>query len=516
MAMTRGAKALSLIAALGVATATLSGCQSAVQLEDKKSEAPAEIVAGGTLHLAQAGDLAPMSVMAERAANGSWASSVLETLTMYDADMTPQPVLATDWTLSDDGLTMQLTLREGVKFHNGREMTADDVKFSIELSADPANAAQVGFIARTFTSITVDSPTQLTIEFGAPTPNVFDLFEQTPIVPEEAWKGFADGSSIIGTGPFAFDSWSPGAEAHLSRYDDYWGEPALLDDIEIAVITDSTAMLNAVRSGRADVALQMQPVDVTSLQADSSYKVINTSASAYPMGVSVEVAPFDKKEARQAIQYAVDRERIAEQVLGNDASRVTDLFWEPTVPGYPADLENYYSYDPEKAKDLLEQAGAVGAEVEITTLGLPANTAVAEIVRNNLEEVGLKPTLNVQEPQAWDANQVKGELGAMFLPLHGLGGVQPVTLLDRLPSLREGNPSHFWTDEYVELRTDLITATEDEYADALHALTEYVLDEAFTGVLVQSISQVVTTADVNGISFTSRGYVLAGDASISE
>src|SRR5690606_5646676 len=109
--------------------------------------------------------------------------------------------------------------------------------------------------------------------------------------------------------------------------------------INIAVITDSTAMLNAVRSGRADVALQMQPVDVQSLQADSSYNIINTSASAYPMGVNVEDAPFDKKEARQAIQYAVDRERIAEQVLGTDASRVTDLFWEPTAPGYPSDLE---------------------------------------------------------------------------------------------------------------------------------------------------------------------------------
>lgn len=516
MAMTRGAKALVTIATFSVAALALSGCQSAVQIENKKDDAPAEAVEGGTLNIAQAGDLAPMSVMAERAANGSWASSVLETLTVYDADMTPQPLLATDWTVSDDGLTMQLTLREGVSFHNGREMTADDVKFSLDLSADPANAAQVGFIARSFESITVDSATQLTIEFSAPTPNVFDLFEQTPIVSEEAWEGFADGSSVIGTGPFTFDSWSPGAEAHLSRYDDYWGEPALLDDINIAVITDSTAMLNAVRSGRADVALQMQPVDVQSLQADSSYNIINTSASAYPMGVNVEDAPFDKKEARQAIQYAVDRERIAEQVLGTDASRVTDLFWEPTAPGYPSDLEDYYTYDPEKARGLLEQADAVGAEVEITTLGLPANTAVAEIVRNNLEDIGLKPTIDVQEPQTWDANQVKGDLGTAFLPLHGLGGVQPVTLLDRLPSLRESNPSHFWSDEYVQLREDLTTASEDEYADALHALTEYVLDEAFTGVLVQSIGQVVTTANVDGIAFTSRGYVLAGDAFLSE
>lgn len=507
---------LAAIAVAGVAalSVALTGCQSAVG-QAASTESAAEAVQGGILQVAQSGDIQPHNVMAARAGNVTWASNVFETLTAYDDAREPQPLLATEWSLAEDGMSMDITLRDDVTFQSGRQMTADDVKFSIETSADPTYNAQVGYIARSFAAVDVVSPTELTIEFSAPTSNIFDFFEQTYILDSETIAGLDDGSQVVGTGPFTFESWSPGSEVTLAKNDDYWGDKPYLDGVDIAIITDSTAMLNAVRSNRTQISSGMNPVDVQSLKSNSAFTIVDSASSAYPFGVNVTEAPFDTKEARQAVQYAIDRERISTQIFG-DAGHVTDLFWDPATPDYPADLETYYTYDPEKAKSLLADAGADGAPIEITVIGLPSNTSVAEIVRNNLEEVGLKPTIVVQDPQTWDGNQVAGELGQSFLPLHGLNGFGPATLMNVLPSLREGNPSKFWPDEYVALRDDLATASEDEYADALRALTEYILDEAFTSVIVQSTGQLVESKDVQDMKYTSRGYLQAGSAFISE
>jgi peptide/nickel transport system substrate-binding protein len=503
----------ALVAGTAAIAVVLSGCQSAVQ--QQAADSSAEPVQGGTLSVAQSGDLQPRNLMAARAGNVTWASNVFETLTKYDEDMKPQPLLATDWTLADDAMSMDITLRDDVTFHSGRQMTAEDVKFSIETSADPQYNAQVGFIARSFASVEIVSDTDLTITFSAPTPNVFDFFEQTYIVDSETIAGLADASQVIGTGPFTFESWSPGSEATLTRYDDYWGDAPYLDGIDIAVITDSTAMLNAVRSDRTQIAFAMNPVDIQTLASNTAFTIVDTASAAYPMGINVTQAPFDTKEARQAVQYAIDRERIGEQIFG-DSADITDLFWGPNTPGAPEDLATYYSYDPEKAERMLDESGAAGAAIEITVIGLPQNTGVAEIVRNNLEEVGLQPTITVQDPQTWDQNQVAGELGQAFLPLHGLNGLGPATLLNVLPSLREGNPSKFWTDEYVELRDALSTASEDEYEDALRELSEYILDEAFTSVILQSIGQIVQSNIAHDASYTSRGYLDAGAAFVEE
>ncbi|GAA4045559.1 ABC transporter substrate-binding protein [Agromyces indicus] len=492
---------------------TLSGCQSAVDLE---TEATSEPVEGGILTIAQASDAQPANLLAGRLGNQAWASNVFETLTYQDADGEPQPLLATEWALSGDGLSMDLTIRDDVTFHSGRAMTAEDVKFSFEQAAAPEWNSQVGYIAKSFEGIDVVSPTELTIRFSQPTQNIFDFLEYAFIIDSETYTGLADGSQVIGTGPFLFESWSPGTELTLVRNDEYWGDEAYLDGIEIAVISDSTAMLNAVRSDRSQIAVGMNPVDVQSMAANDAFTVENLVGSVYPLGLNVTQAPFDTKEARQGVNFAIDRERIAEQIFG-DAGVVTNLFWSEDTPGYPEDLANAYAYDPEKARELLADAGAEGAEVTINVISLPQNTSVAEIVRNNLEEVGLKPTINAVETQSFGQRQIAGDLGQAFMPLHGLNGLGPVTLMDTLPSLREGNSSQFWTDEYVELRTALAEAEPgDEFEEALHALSEYIVDEAFTSVIAQSNGQVVVAETAHDLRWSSRAYLDAKSAFVTE
>lgn len=493
----------------------LSGCQSAVQAEDDAADQTAEPVTGGILTVAQTSDAQPNNLQAGRAGNFFWASNVFQTLTLFDEDGEPQPLLATDWTVADDGLSMEITLRDDVTFHSGRPLTADDVAYSLDYLAN--SSSQVAFIAKRISDVEVVSDTELRLTFAAPLPNVFDLFEYMFIVDSEtAEAGLADGSQVIGTGPFLFENWSPGSEITLTRNDDYWGEPSYLDGVEIAVITDSTAILNAVRSDRAQVAFGMNPQDVQSMSSNAGFEIINTSGAIYPLGVDIEQAPFDTKEVRQAIQIAIDRERIADQIFG-DAATPTPLFWDESSVAYPTELDDAYAYDPDAARETIEAAGAAGAAVTVSVISIPANTSVAEIVRNNLEEVGLKPTINVVETGAFGEQQVAGELGQMFIPLHGLNGLSPITSMNVLPTLREGNSSHFWTEEYQELRAALTDAEAgDEYADALLALTEYIIDEAFAANIVRVDGQVVQATDVEGLQWSSRSYADASGAFIAE
>jgi len=510
------ARATGMITA-GALALTLAGCQSAVELENSGGgNASSEPVDGGTLVIAQSTDAQPVNVLAGRAGNAGWASNVFETLTVRDADGEPQPLLATDWTVADDGLSIDITLREGVTFHTGRELTADDVKFSLENLTE--SASQVAFIAQQFDAIEVTSPTSLTVTFQNEIPNLFDLFEYAYILDEETIGGLEDGSQVVGTGPFTFASWSPGSEISLERNDDYWGEKAHLDGIDIAVIPDSTAMLNAVRSDRAQVAIGMSSQDVQALESNSAYRVTTSvgAGSVYPFGLNIEEAPFDTAEVRRAVQTAIDRERIANQIFG-DAATPTALMWGADTVGYPEDLADAYAYDPESAKKTIDEAGAAGTKVEINVISIPDNTSVAEIVRNNLEEVGLDPEINIVETQDFGPRQIAGDLGQSFLPLHGLNGLSPFSLMSTLPSLREGNSSKFWTDEYADLRDALGAAqTEEETATALHDLSQYLIDEAFTANIVRVDAQYVEAADLQGLTWSGRGYLDAGSAYISE
>lgn len=505
--------AIALAAAATATALALTGCVSAVGTQAQTSSTP---VKGGTLTIAQASDAIPGSVLAGKLGNQSWAANVFETLTTYDKDMKPQPLLATKWSLSSDKLSMDVTLRKGVKFHTGREMTADDVKFSFEQSASKESGAQVGYIAQSFKSVDVVSPTELKIQFSQPTPNIFDFFEQTFIVDKDTYTGLADGSKVVGTGPFKYVSWSPGSEIKLVRNDDYWGKKPYLDGIDSVVITDSTAMLNAVRSNRSAIAIGMNPVDVQTMSSSAQFGVVNTAGSVMPLGVDVTQAPFDKQPVRQAINYAIDRARIAKQVFG-DAGIATDLFWDQNTPGYPKSLANYYAYDAAKAKKMIADAGATGAAVTISVINIPQNVSMAQIVRNNLEAVGLKPTINVMETSAFSTAQIAGNLGAAFLPLHGLNGLSPITLINTLPSLRKNNPSHFWTPEYQALRAKLAAATTSaENAKALKDLSQYILDQAFSVAVAQSAGQLVVSDSAHGLRWSSRGYLDASAAYISK
>lgn len=472
---------------------------------------------GGVLTISQTSDAQPTNVLALRAGNVPWIKNVFETLTTINPEtFDPEPLLATDWQFADDGMSMDITLRDDVTFHTGRKMTAKDVKFTLEICAKPESAVQTGFIARDFDAIEVAGEHALTIRFKRPLGNVFDLFDQAVIVDSETYEQRVDGSRVIGTGPFRFASWSPGAAIMLEKYADHRdADQVQLSQIECAVITDSTASISALRSQRSALAFGLATSDVIEFQGNPMYDIRLAGGAIYPFGVNVTMAPFDKKEVRQAMGYAVDRQRINNQVF-DATGTTTDLFWSPSSPGYTDEMANRYTYDPERARQMIIDAGAEGAEVPITIPAIPANRSIFEIVQNNLREVGLHPSANVLDVTEYDKRQVAGDLGPAFILIHGQVGFGSTTLLGSLPSLREGNPSEFWTDRYVELRNRMSAATDrPELEEATKALSEYMLDEAFSLTLVQAAGPTVIADRLRGVELGVHGEVKLANASLT-
>lgn len=502
-AITATALAFSIIA---------TGCAPASP-EEPVVEESAPVI-GGVVTVATSGDPKPQLVLAGNQANWSWQMGVFETLTLFDENSVPQPLLASEWAFADDGMSIDITLQEGVTFHSGRPLTTEDVKFSIEASLDPLYGSQLAGVAKEFTAIDLTSDTEMTITFARPLPNVFDYFEITSIIDSETAAGLADGSQVIGTGPFVWDEWSPGTSLTLVRNDNYWGEKAYLDGIEVAVITDQTALVNAVRSERAQYVIGLSGIDVAAFKEDPEFEVLQTTGSVYPLGMNVEIAPFDQVEVRQAVNFAIDRERIIDQVFGGSA-QVSQQFWAPSAIGYDPDLNETYSYDPEKAQQMLEDAGAIGTEFEITVIPFPANISAAEIVRNNLEAVGLKPTVKTVELADFLAKQTAQDLGPMFMLLHGLG-FSPATLLNGFPSLRPTNPSRFASPEYDALRAAVQSSSDDEIAAATQEIAAYIAEQAWSLPLVYAPGEVVMAPNLEGVKPSARAYADFKSAFLAE
>lgn len=502
-AITATALAFSIIA---------TGCAPASP-EEPVVEESAPVI-GGVVTVATSGDPKPQLVLAGNQANWSWQMGVFETLTLFDENSVPQPLLASEWAFADDGMSIDITLQEGVTFHSGRPLTTEDVKFSIEASLDPLYGSQLAGVAKEFTAIDLTSDTEMTITFARPLPNVFDYFEITSIIDSETAAGLADGSQVIGTGPFVWDEWSPGTSLTLVRNENYWGEKAYLDGIEVAVITDQTALVNAVRSERAQYVIGLSGIDVAAFKEDPEFEVLQTTGSVYPLGMNVEIAPFDQVEVRQAVNFAIDRERIIDQVFGGSA-QVSQQFWAPSAIGYDPDLNETYSYDPEKAQQMLEDAGAIGTEFEITVIPFPANISAAEIVRNNLEAVGLKPTVKTVELADFLAKQTAQDLGPMFMLLHGLG-FSPATLLNGFPSLRPTNPSRFASPEYDALRAAVQSSSDDEIAAATQEIAAYIAEQAWSLPLVYAPGEVVMAPNLEGVKPSARAYADFKSAFLAE
>jgi len=337
-------------------------------------------------------------------------ANIFEGLTRFASDGSILPALAQAWEVSDDGLTYTFTLHAGVKFHDGSELDAADVKFSLDRArSDESTNAQKALFEGIANVEAVDAHT-VALTLSAPNGSLpFNLaWGDAVIVAEET---VADAkTSPVGTGPFRFGKWIQGDSIEIVKNEDYWGEPAKLDKAIFKFISEPTAAFAALMAGDVDAfPVFPAPENLSILEADPRFKVVVGSTEGETiLSTNNKQAPFDNKLVRQALAHAIDRNAIIDGAMFGFGTPIGTHF----APHHPAyiDLSANSEYNPERAKELLAEAGF--AEGFSTTLKLPPPSYArrgGEIIAAQLREVGIVAEISNLEWAQWLEQVFRGK-----------------------------------------------------------------------------------------------------------
>jgi len=322
-----------------------------------------------------------------------------------------EPALATDWTISDDGLEYIFNLREGVTFHDGTPFNAEAVKFNFDRMLDESHpfASTGPFpLAFFFSSIdNVEVVDDLTVKFTlneAFAPLMSNLASPSGLIvsPAAVEQHGADyGRNPVGTGPFKFEEWQSNTRVVVSRNEDYWDGPAPLEAVIFRPIVDANTRVAEMLSGGIDVLLETPPDNVAQFRDDPSFQLKEAvGPHVWYVMLNAKEGPFADKLVRQAVNYAVNKDSLVTDVLQGTA----DVSAGPIPPAfnwaYNEDVEPY-PYDPDRARELLAEAGAEGASLTFLVTeggsGMLDPVPMGTAIQADLAAVGLDVEIKTYE-----------------------------------------------------------------------------------------------------------------------
>jgi peptide/nickel transport system substrate-binding protein len=328
--------------------------------------------------------------------------NIAETLTEIDPkDGSITPRLATAWEQVDD-LTWRFTLRDGVTFHDGAAFNAEAAVYAINRTMDETLDCEVrtkffGNIA--LQPSAVDDLT-LEIKTDSPVPILPTMMGTFTIVSPNTAMG-EHTREPVGTGPYTFESWSPGENIVLVRNADYWGEQPSVEKATYVWRSESAVRAAMVQTGEADIAANIAVQDATDPEMDFSYPNSETSR----LRIDTTVPPLDDVRVRKALNLAFDREAVRGTIFSADVIPATQLV-VPSINGHNSDLK-VWPHDVAEAKRLIDEARADGVPVdnEITLLGriniYPNATEIMEVLLAMYQEAGLNVKLQMMEVAEW-------------------------------------------------------------------------------------------------------------------
>jgi peptide/nickel transport system substrate-binding protein len=421
-------------------------------------------------------------------------SNVFEGLTRFMADGSVVAGLAQSWEISDDGLTYTFMLHDGVTFHDGTTMDAEDVKFSLDRArSDDSINAQKGLFAD-IADVTVVDP--LTVAVTLSQPNGMFLFNMAwgdaVIVAPESIDTIA--SNPIGTGAFTFTDWVQGDRLELTRNESYWGQPAALETATFRFISDPTAAFAAVMAEDVDAFVGFPaPENLPQFEADPRFQVLvgNTEGETI-LSMNNKMPPFDNVLVRQAVSLAIDRQSIIDGAMFGYGTPIGTHF-APHNPDY-VDLIANSTYNPERARELLAEAGF--ADGFTTTLKLPPPSYArrgGEIIASQLREVGITAEISNLEWAQWIEEVFNGKDFGLSIVSH----TEPMDIgiyADPEYYFQYDNP------EFQALMDTLNATTDPTTRSALLADAQTTISEDYVnGYLFQLAVPTVAKAGLNGL-----------------
>lgn len=367
-----------------------------------RQDATPEPVAGGTLRLGVQADPAELDPH-KTSLTAAWhvIEHVYETLVTTDETLAPVPAIAESWDISDDGISYTFNIRQGVLFHNGRELVADDVKYSYERILDPETASPVVADLGSIDTIEVVDDYTLVINLKTADASFLSALMggSLSIVPQEVVEENGDLMQImVGTGPFRFVNYIPNTEVTLERNPDYWDAPLpYLDELFIQIIPDNTARTTALVQGTVDL-IEYAPVqDLPIFEEDETIEVTgNENTNIRYMGINVTREPFDQLEVRQAMAMAIDRGPVIDSAVFGYGTPTNVIFPESYWAGIPSEIP---PVDIDGARALLEQVGlGDGFEATIQSWAqYPFLSNAAIVIQEQLRQIGIETEVDLQE-----------------------------------------------------------------------------------------------------------------------
>lgn len=347
-----------------LSTATIALAAGLPQTSWAEGEAPR----GGSLSI-NIGTEPPVLVLVAHSAGAAYyiAGKATEGLLTYDRDFNPRPLLATDWKVSENGLHYAFKLRQGVKWHDGKDFTADDVAFSILTLKENHPRGRATFAS--VDKVNVLGPHDVEIVLSKPAPCLLSAFAsfESPIIPKHLYEGTKIAENPhniapIGTGPYKFVEWVRGSHALFTRNDDYWGSPKPhLDQIIFRFILDPAAAVAAIETGEVQVSTTNLPLtDIDRLKANPNL-VVDTSPAGYSPSIARAEFNLENKyladiKVRHAIAHAIDKDFIVNTVYLGYATRLDGPISPDLAKFYDPDLPKY-EFNPAKANQILDEAG---------------------------------------------------------------------------------------------------------------------------------------------------------------
>ena len=442
-----------------------------------------------------------------------------EFLCVSQPDLTLKPVLAESWAPNEDGTIWTFRLRRGVKFHNGQEMTADDVVATFDRLSDPAgssNALSVfrGLLTRGGTRIVDD----YTVAFHLEAPNgnfpyAVSIDNYNAIILPASMEGSYE-DSFMGTGPFRIESYRPRMGATLVRNPDYWGAKALPDRVEFRFYADAQPRLIALQAGEVDmldaVPVVMSPV----LERNPDIKLIPIDSSNHrPMHMKCDRPPFNDKRVRRALALTLDRQQLVDGLCRQMAVKGND---SPFAPIYPSTDPSVPQRDRDvaTARELMAAAGvADGFDVTLTTQQYTDIPEYAQLVQSFARDANIRIDLKIETQEAYYGKAIPGESdwldSILGITDYAHRGVPNVFLSNPLLSNGAWNAAHFRNAAYDNLVSAYVKALDLESQRSVAGeIQRLLLDE--TPVITSYFPNLLVPVrkDIEGLPPVSAGLLL--------
>lgn len=427
--------------------------------------------------------------------------NIFEGLVKPNSDGEMIPAVAEKYELSEDGTTYTFTLREGVKFHNGQTVTAEDVVYSINRCAAVPEGQEKPLVAAFSAVKSVEALDEKTVAVTIAQRDLeFISYMTAAIIPADYEN---QDTAPVGTGPFKFVSRTPQQDFVMERFEDYWGAPAWLDKVTYKICENADALVMNLNGGSINLCAHLTSAQAS--QLNQSFQVLEgTMNLVQAIYLNNQAKPFDNQLVRQALCYAIDRQGIMDMVADGHGTAVGSSIYPAFTKYFLPELVDKYPHDVAKAKELLAQAGYPdGFDM---TISVPNNYQphmdTAEVVAEQLREAGINVTIQPVEWSTWLDTIYNGRQFQATVVGVDAANMTARAMLERFTSDYGKNFINYDNPAYDALFQQAINAQDEATQTDLYKQMETMLADTAANVYIQDLCDLVAMRqDLGGLKF---------------